>query len=70
MSTQYKYQESFAAALAKSWVDGKHDYVRTTIRGLKNKAQAAFIAAEICRHLQPNVAYIFCEYLHPNNGRS
>lgn len=66
MSTTYRYQESFAASLAKSWIDGKNEYVRTTIRGLKNKSQSAFIAAELCRHLPPKEAYEFCCFIHPN----
>jgi hypothetical protein len=67
--TKYKYQESFAEELAESWLNGNRSHVRTTIRGLKNKAQAAYIATFIALWLQENGhnSLVFLSFIHPNN---
>jgi hypothetical protein len=62
--TKFKYQEDFAKELSQSWVNGNKEYVRTTIRGLKNKAQAAYIAAAVQSRL---VGGDFVAFMHPNN---
>lgn len=72
MSTNYRYQEQFAASLAKAWKDGKGEYVRNTIRGLKNKSQSAYIAAAVAVNIafySENAARAFTDYIHPNEGR-
>ena len=69
MST-FKYQEQFASELTEAWLAGKRVHVRTTIRNLKNKAQAAYIAASVATQLQGhslNKALAFVEFIHPNN---
>lgn len=53
-----------AAELADSWCNGNREYVRLTIRGLKNKAQAAYIAAYVQSLL---VGGDFVAFMHPNN---
>jgi hypothetical protein len=69
--TQYKYQEAFAAKLAAEWHHGNCVHVRTTIRGLKNKAQAAYIAGEVVYQLASNdsldAAKGFVSFMHPNH---
>lgn len=69
--TQYKYQEAFAAQLAMEWHHGNCIYVRATIRNLKNKAQAAYIAGEVVYQLATNdsldAANGFIAFMHPNN---
>jgi hypothetical protein len=71
MSTTYKYQELFAQELTQAWLDGKQEHVRTVIRNLKNKAQAAHIASlvtlNLARDLAPAVARNFNDFIHPNN---
>lgn len=62
--TKFKYQEEFAQELATSWRNGNREYVRTTIRNLKNKAQAAYIAAAVQGNL---VGGDFIAFMHPNN---
>lgn len=64
--TNYKYQEQFAQELAESWLNGNKSHVRTTIRNLKNKAQAAFIAASVTDMLGDD-AVAFVAFIHPNN---
>ena len=70
MST-FKYQTEFAADLAKAWLEGKHEHVRTLIRNLKNKAQAAYIEAAIviifCAGEDRENATAFVDFMHPNN---
>jgi hypothetical protein len=66
MST-FKYQDEFAAEMTTAWKDGKQEHVRTVIRGLKNKAQAAFIAAQVTLNLSPDgLAAEFVAFMHPN----
>lgn len=68
MST-FKYQEQFASELTEAWLDGKREHVRTTIRNLKNKAQAAYIAAQIAVNLvEEGKAFAgdFVIFIHPN----
>ena len=74
MSSQYKYQEQFAHELYESWLNGNKEHVRLTIRGLKNKAQAAYIAAAVCAFLASDdangglsAACAFNAFIHPNN---
>lgn len=64
--TTYKYQEDFAHELVESWVNGNRSHVRTTIRNLKNKAQAAYIATLIAIELGEG-ALSFAAFIHPNN---
>lgn len=64
--TNYKYQEAFAQELTESWLNGNKSHVRSTIRNLKNKAQAAFIAAGIA-HMLGDDALEFVIFIHPNN---
>lgn len=67
----FKYQESYADELTARWLKGDHPYVRTTIRNLQNKAQAAYIAAwivaDLCAADNHESAEEFIEYMHPNN---
>jgi hypothetical protein len=70
--TSFKYQEEFAEDLAASWLVGNHEFVRNTIRGLKNKAQASYIAAAVCKLLCLQAddyfsAGRFVSFMHPNN---
>jgi lauroyl/myristoyl acyltransferase len=68
--SMYKYQEEFAEQLAKEWVAGDYNGVRTKIRNLKNKAQAAYIAARVTLNLeviQHEHARDFVGTMHPNN---
>ena len=51
MSATYKYQEQFSADLTTKWLKGERSEVRIIIRQLKNKAQAAFIAARVTLNL-------------------
>lgn len=70
--TTYKYQAEFAAKLALEWHAGNRAHVRTVVRGLKNKAQAAYIAGEITYQLASNdsleAAKEFVSFMHPNNA--
>jgi hypothetical protein len=68
--TQFKYQEEFAAQLTKEWVAGDYSGVRTKIRNLKNKSQAAYIAAKVTLNLvavQHEHARDFVGTMNPNN---
>lgn len=65
--TNYKYQAEFAQELTESWLNGNREYVRLTIRQLKNKAQAAYIAASVATNLTPDHASAFVNFIHPNN---
>lgn len=70
--TNYKYQEQFARELAESWINGNHSHVRTMIRNLKNKAQAAYIAvrvhSDLINHYEcSGSAENFENFMHPNN---
>lgn len=83
MSTKYKHQEEFALSLAQRWLcKAERPEVRRIIRTLKNKAQAAYIAARVAYELIDNTRYesddgeICCDpeaageflaYLHPNS---
>lgn len=69
----FKYQETFAEELFESWQSGNYAYVRTTIRNLKNKAQASYIAASIAANLtlgatDSTAVNNFLKYMHPNNA--
>lgn len=76
----FKYQETFAEDLALSWAKGNHSNVRSIIRNLKNKAQAAYIALKVASYLVgfeyeehengTSVSYVqeFIEFMHPNNA--
>lgn len=71
--SKLKYQETFAAELTESWINGNHSYVRITIRNLKNKAQASFIASAVCENLcnlhdDFFAAGRFVSFMHPNNA--
>ena len=70
MSSQYKYQEDFAAGLARQVIEGAGLSVRLTIRSLKNKSQAAYIAAQVASILFTSagldVAISFVALLDPN----
>ena len=66
--TNFKYQEEFSIELAESWKNGNRKYVRDKIRSLKNKAQAAHIAALITAQLEPDDVEIFTRFIHPNNN--
>lgn len=67
----YKYQEQFAQELTESWLNGNREHVRLTIRGLKNKAQAAYIASAIAMNLldgeNNSAAFCFVSFIHPSN---
>lgn len=66
MSTAYKHQEEFAASLAQRWLYGaEKPEVRRIIRGLKNKAQAAYIAASVLHAIDGKTEFL--RYLHPDN---
>lgn len=69
--TQFKYQETFALELTTAWNEGKKEHVRTVIRNLKNKAQAAYIASlitlNLARDYAPAVARNFTDFINPNN---
>jgi hypothetical protein len=69
MSTTMKYQEQFAHELAQRWIEGQHEHVRLTIRGLKNKPQAAYIAAATALFIrvEDKDAAEFVAFIHPNN---
>ena len=76
MSTTYKYQEQFSADLAAKWLAGQRSEVRITIRQLKNKAQAAYIAAAVALNLFDHgskhdgngfvLTADFVNFIHPN----
>lgn len=70
--TRFKYQSAFAHELANSWVCGNHGYVCTTIRNLKNKAQAAYIASMIALTIAEGFglekAHDFVDFIHPNHA--
>lgn len=66
MSRNYKHQEDFAARLAASSAEGRHQHVRAVITTLKNKAQAAYIAALVCACLPEPYRKAFIESLNPN----
>lgn len=67
--TTYKYQEAFALELAESYMNGNKSHVRTTIRNLKNKAQAAYIASATALYINASSkdAAEFVAFIHPNN---
>lgn len=69
MST-FKYQEDFAADLTNKWLAGHESEVRITIRQLKNKSQAAYIAARVTLNLNENGDFFamarFVDFMHPN----
>lgn len=67
--TNFKYQEQFAEELAEAWLNEKREHVRTTIRNLKNKAQAAYICGSVAMLLATgtnNIAGDFLRFMHPN----
>lgn len=66
----FKHQETFANELADQWLNGNREHVRTTIRNLKNKAQAAYVASYIALVLPAHNgdhATQFVRFMHPNN---
>ena len=63
----FKYQAMFAAELVTKWNAGQHSEVRNVIRGLKNKAQAAYIAARVAVILGSDEGWKFIDYMDPNN---
>lgn len=64
----FKHQETFAAELATSWQNGNREHVRLTMRGLKNVAQASYVAAMVAMILnETNEGSLFCSFIHPNN---
>ena len=80
MSRHYKYQDDLIDRLAQEWIKGWHLKVRKEIHGLKNKSQAAYIAASVCLYLlvfdeETNYATDgtqgesgkFLNYINPNN---
>lgn len=62
--SQYKHQEKFAEDLAAQWMNGNCQHVRTTIRNLQNKAQAAYITGMIALKLDQPEGFV--TYMHPN----
>jgi hypothetical protein len=67
LMSKLKYQTTFAAELMTKWLAGQHSEVRRIIRGLKNKSQAAYIAARIAVILDKDEAWKFVDYMDPNN---
>lgn len=69
LTMTYKHQETFAHELSESWMNGNREHVRLTIRGLKNKAQAAYIAAAVALFINASSqdAAAFVAFIHPNN---
>ena len=67
----YKYQEEFAQDLTNEWQAGEQTAVRSKIRNLKNKAQAAYIASQVTFLLatgtSTDAAQRFAEFMHPNH---
>ncbi len=69
-----KHQEQFAHELSDIWLAGNKEYVRITIRNLKNKAQAAYIAAAVAALLVSleespfDAVTHFVAFMHPNNN--
>jgi hypothetical protein len=66
----YKYQEDFANELTEKWLAGDREHVRLKVRQCKDKAQAAYIAAQIAINLSEGERYeadCFAAFLHPNN---
>jgi hypothetical protein len=63
----FKYQATFSAELVTKWKAGQHAEVRNVIRGLKNKAQAAYIAARVAVLLDHDEAWKFIDFIDPNN---
>jgi len=71
MSATYKHQGEFALTLARDWLHGgTRPEVRKKIRGLKNKAQAAYIAARIVYLLMQELGHVeaqsFLYFIHPD----
>ncbi|QEL19296.1 hypothetical protein [Limnoglobus roseus] len=67
--SQFKYQEQFASDLTACWLKGDRNHVRLTIRGLKNKPQASYVAARIALNLvEEGKAFAgdFVNFMHPN----
>lgn len=62
----FKYQATFSAELAAKWNAGQHSEVRRIIRNLKNKSQAAYIAARVAVVLDHNEAWKFVDFMDPN----
>lgn len=71
MSINYKYQDALTIDLTTQWVAGNREQVRERIRTLKNKAQAAYIAASVMWQLMhykdgSKDATDFLHFIHPN----
>lgn len=64
--TTFKYQIGFANELAVKFEQGNHAEVRNVIRGLKNKAQAAYIAAFVAMQLGEEQGWKFVDFMDPN----
>lgn len=71
MSTLYKHQDDFADQLAQRWLyRADRPDIRRTIRALKNKAQAAYIAARMTFVFMSRGEHVECQsflyFMHPN----
>ena len=62
----FKHQIGFANELAVKFERGNHAEVRNVVRGLKNKAQAAYIAALIAMQLGEEQGWMFVDVMDPN----
>jgi hypothetical protein len=62
----FKYQTGFANELAVKWEGGNHAEVRNVIRGLKNKAQAAYIAVFVAQLIGNEEGWKFLDFMDPN----
>jgi len=62
----FKYQIGFANELAVKFEQGNHAEVRNVIRNLKNKAQAAYIAAFVAMQLGEEKGWQFVDFMDPN----
>jgi hypothetical protein len=62
----FKYQAIFSAELVTKWNAGQQSEVRNVIRGLKNKAQAAYIAARVAVLLDHEEGWKFVDFMDPN----
>jgi hypothetical protein len=60
------YQIGFANELAVKFEQGDHNEVRNIIRNLKNKAQAAYIAAFVAMQLGEDKGWQFVDFMDPN----
>lgn len=63
---EFKYQAIFSAEMVTKWNAGQHSEVRRVIRNLKNKPQAAYIAARVAVLLDHDEAWKFIDFMDPN----